>query len=113
MTSLDLVHKAVQERADDILRPYFTAMKEGDWRASEALLDRVYGKATSKTETTTRVGLPELLALSPAELQGLRAMAIETLARQAALDASTEVSKDGARTLALPSPTPPYPETND
>jgi hypothetical protein len=49
---LDWAAKAVQEHGFEIAQAFVEAAKRGDWRASQALMNRIYGKPE---ETVTRV----------------------------------------------------------
>ena len=79
LTSIDLIHKAVIEKADAILAPYWKAMAEGDWRASADLLNRVYGKPGAEKPSEDSVGVQELLRLRPDELHALRTHALDII----------------------------------
>jgi hypothetical protein len=52
MDALDWAAKAVQEQGYEIAQAFVDAAKKGDWRASQALMDRIYGKPE---ETVNRV----------------------------------------------------------
>ena len=41
---------------DEILDTYLEAIRNGDWRAAEALYDRVYGKSTQRHEVEASSG---------------------------------------------------------
>jgi hypothetical protein len=52
LDALDWAAKAVQENGYEIAQAFVDAAKRGDWRASQALMDRIYGKPE---ETVNRV----------------------------------------------------------
>jgi hypothetical protein len=52
MDALDWAARAIQEEGQAIAQAFVDAAKRGDWRASQALMDRIYGKPE---ETVTRV----------------------------------------------------------
>jgi hypothetical protein len=52
MDALDWAAKAIQEEGHAIAQAFVDAAKRGDWRASQALMDRIYGKPE---ETVRRV----------------------------------------------------------
>jgi hypothetical protein len=42
--ALDWAAEAVQEHGKEIAQAFVDAAKRGDWRASEALMNRIYGR---------------------------------------------------------------------
>src|SRR5262245_9391953 len=44
MTALDWAAKLVEERGQELAESFPNATKNGDWRAAEALMNRIYGK---------------------------------------------------------------------
>jgi hypothetical protein len=50
------------------------AIRQGDWRASEALLTRVYGRPQEKLEVSQPRSVAEVEKLSLAEIRQLRAV---------------------------------------
>ena len=108
LTALDLIHKAVIEKAELVMRPYWDAMLAGDWRASADLLNRVYGKPGGERDTGQSVGVQELLKLSPQELHALRTHALAILQ-----EASEREAGQGATIAAEPLPLPEADEGRD
>ena len=45
---------AAEEHGRETLEVYQQAMRGGDWRATEALMSRIYGKPTETVVTHTR-----------------------------------------------------------
>lgn len=72
MNVIERIADAVQNESDRILSAYWRAIDGGDWRASEALIDRHYGKSTQRIEQTTDERHARLAALTPAERAELR-----------------------------------------
>ena len=52
-TALDRLVEKLEAHADEILDTYPEAIRGGDWRAAEALYDRVYGRSTQRHEVET------------------------------------------------------------
>lgn len=50
---LDRIADRLEARADTIITQYEKAAADGDWRANEALITRVYGKPVERVETIT------------------------------------------------------------
>jgi hypothetical protein len=46
MTALDWAAKIVEENGRDLAESFLSAARSGDWRAAQALMDRIYGKPT-------------------------------------------------------------------
>src|SRR5262245_54091013 len=44
MTSLDWAAKLVEEEGEALARSFLRTVEEGDWRAADALMNRIYGK---------------------------------------------------------------------
>ena len=44
MTALDWAAKIVEEEGEALARSFLKAAEEGDWRAADALMNRIYGK---------------------------------------------------------------------
>jgi hypothetical protein len=44
MTALDWAAKLVEEEGEALARSFLKAAEEGDWRAADALMNRIYGK---------------------------------------------------------------------
>ena len=44
MTALDWAAKIVEERGQELAQSFLTAARNGDWRAADALMNRIYGK---------------------------------------------------------------------
>jgi hypothetical protein len=44
MTALDWAAKIVEENGRDLAESFLSAARNGDWRAAQALMDRIYGK---------------------------------------------------------------------
>jgi hypothetical protein len=72
--SLGLAEKLVQEQAELIIGVFIEAIKKGDWRAAEALLQRVYGKPAEKVEVSQPQSVEEVEQMSLAEIRQLRAV---------------------------------------
>jgi len=53
----------VEERGQELADSFLRAAKDGDWRAAEALMNRIYGKPT-ETAVTVRATAPELAVLA-------------------------------------------------
>ena len=64
----------VEERAEEIVGVFFKAIKDGDWRAAEALLTRVYGKPQEKLEVSQPQTLEDVERMSLAEIRHLRSV---------------------------------------
>jgi hypothetical protein len=44
MSALDWAAKIVEERGQELAESFLNAARNGDWRAAEALMNRIYGK---------------------------------------------------------------------
>jgi hypothetical protein len=44
MSALDWAAKLVEERGQELAESFLNAARNGDWRAAQALMDRIYGK---------------------------------------------------------------------
>ena len=55
-TALDRLVEKLEAHADEILDTYLMAIRGGDWRAAEALYDRVYGTSTQRHEVEASRG---------------------------------------------------------
>jgi hypothetical protein len=44
MTALDWAAKIVEERGQQLAESFLSAARRGDWRAADALMNRIYGK---------------------------------------------------------------------
>jgi hypothetical protein len=44
MSALDWAAKIVEEQGQELAESFLTAARKGDWRAAEALMNRIYGK---------------------------------------------------------------------
>jgi hypothetical protein len=76
--ALDWAADLIAERGETIAKAFIHAAEKGDWRASEALMNRIYGKPE---ETVNRVDAnPAAQVLTPAkrvrraESQGSRSL---------------------------------------
>jgi hypothetical protein len=49
-TLRDLLHDRLEEHAEEIVQCFLTSAREGDWRAADALITRVYGRPQEKLE---------------------------------------------------------------
>ena len=57
-TALDWIAVAVEENGREIVEVYLEAVRKGDWRAAEALMNRIYGKPERRSLPTWRRLLP-------------------------------------------------------
>jgi hypothetical protein len=75
MSVLDWTARKLEERAEEIVEAYLRAGQQGDWRALDALVNRVYGKPTERlvTEPPKPRWEQEMDELSLEELEALRA----------------------------------------
>jgi hypothetical protein len=48
----DLLHDRLEEHAEEIVQCFLASAREGDWRAADALITRVYGKPQEKLEVS-------------------------------------------------------------
>jgi hypothetical protein len=64
MTALDWAAKLVEERGQELAESFLNAAKNGDWRAAEALMSRIYGKPTETVVTHTPVSPEKALIAS-------------------------------------------------
>ena len=44
MSALDWAAKLVEERGQELAESFLNAARDGDWRAADALMNRIYGK---------------------------------------------------------------------
>lgn len=72
MSALDWAHKLIQERGEEIAAAFMRAVEQGDWRAAEALMTRVYGKPQERVEVSQPESVEEVEALTLAEIRQLR-----------------------------------------
>jgi hypothetical protein len=47
MNALDWAAKLVEERGQELAESFLSAARNGDWRAADALMNRIYGKPES------------------------------------------------------------------
>lgn len=80
-TALERLAEKLEAEADTILATYMAAIRDGDWRAAEALYDRVYGKATQRQEIED---VTDRELASDDDLQRLDALEAELKRRKAA-----------------------------
>jgi hypothetical protein len=71
-TLKDLLHNRLEEHAEEIVQCFLTSAREGDWRAADALITRVYGKPQEKLELSRQVDDFDLTKLSLEELREMR-----------------------------------------
>jgi hypothetical protein len=64
----------VQEQAELIIGVFIEAIKKGDWRAAEALLQRVYGKPAETVEVSQPQSVEEVEQMSLAQIRQFRAV---------------------------------------
>jgi hypothetical protein len=64
--------RIVEERAAEILGAYMKAIAAGDWRASESLLTRVFGRPQEKLELALPRSVEEVERMSLAEVRAAR-----------------------------------------
>jgi hypothetical protein len=50
MNALDWAAKLVEENGREIYESYLGAIKAGEWRAADSILDRIYGRPTERVE---------------------------------------------------------------
>ena len=62
----------VEEQSEAIVECFMAAIRDGDWRAAEALLTRVFGKPAEKVEVSQPQTLEEVEELSLAQIRELR-----------------------------------------
>jgi hypothetical protein len=53
VTALDWAAKIVEENGRELAESFLKAARDGDWRAAEALMSRIYGKPTERVENAT------------------------------------------------------------
>ena len=53
---MDRLAEKLEAHADEILDAYLEAIRGGDWRAAEALYDRVYGRSKLRHEVEASTG---------------------------------------------------------
>lgn len=76
MNLKELLAAEIERRADEIAEVFFKAVNSGDWKAAEALLNRVYGRPKETVETIEKTNWDEW---SPDEIEALKKRARETL----------------------------------
>jgi hypothetical protein len=65
MTALDWAAKLVEEEGEALARSFLKAAEEGDWRAADALMNRIYGKPEETVrQVETNPALPVLKSMS-------------------------------------------------
>lgn len=79
--ALQRLAEKLEDEAETILASYMTAIRDGDWRAAEALYDRVYGRAIQRQEIED---VTERSADVQADLAELERLDRELKARKAA-----------------------------
>jgi hypothetical protein len=63
LTALDWAAKIVEENGRDLAESFLSAARNGDWRAAQALMDRIYGKPVEATVTVAPPSpIPAVLA---------------------------------------------------
>ena len=72
--ALGLAELMVQERAEEIVEVFFRAIRQGDWRAGAALLERVYGRPEQKVAVAHPQSVDEVEQMSLAQIRQLRAV---------------------------------------
>lgn len=80
-TALQRLAEKLEAEADTILATYMAAIRDGDWRAAEALYDRVYGKATQRQEIED---VTDREIATDTDLERLEALEAELKRRKAA-----------------------------
>jgi hypothetical protein len=58
MSALDWAAKLVEERGQELAESFLTAARNGDWRAAQALMDRIYGKPEQAIGAGSRESRP-------------------------------------------------------
>jgi hypothetical protein len=53
MSALDWAARAVEEHGRELAQSFVDTARRGDWRAAQALMDRIYGKPVEATVTVT------------------------------------------------------------
>ena len=86
LSVLDVLAREVQAKAEDLAHSYVKAAQDGDWRAADALVTRVYGKPKETVETITTGALDTLTD------EQLEARAQELRARMHAVDTSVQAA---------------------
>jgi hypothetical protein len=76
---IDVIREKLETDTERWLSPYEHARDRGDWRATEALLDRVLGKPVQVTATVTHPG-QHLMDMTPQALEALAAALDEQIA---------------------------------
>jgi hypothetical protein len=71
-TLRDLLHDRLEEHAEEIVQCFLASAREGDWRAADALITRVYGKPQEKVELSRQVDDFDLSKLSLEEIREMR-----------------------------------------
>jgi hypothetical protein len=51
MSALDWAAKLVEENGRELAESFLTAARQGDWRAADALMNRIYGKPDETVRT--------------------------------------------------------------
>jgi hypothetical protein len=76
-TLRDLLHDRLEEHAEEIVQCFLASAREGDWRAADALITRVYGKPQDRLEVS-KPGQPfDFSQWSLEEIQAFKARLIE------------------------------------
>ena len=73
MTPADVFAETLREHAEEVAMGYVRALREGDWRAGDALATRVLGRPTERVETADVGKVGRLTTLTEAELLELKA----------------------------------------
>jgi hypothetical protein len=71
--ALSLAALMVEQEAEAVIGAFMSAIRQGDWRAAEALLQRVYGRPQEKLEVVQPQTVEEVERMSLAEIRQLRA----------------------------------------
>ncbi len=69
----DLLAEKLEAHADEVVACFLANIREGDWRAADAFVTRVYGRPVEKVEATTE----RIEGLSLDELRALRARLLD------------------------------------
>ena len=65
MTALDWAAKIVEERGQELAESFLRAARNGDWRAADALMNRIYGKPEETVrQVETNPALPVLKSMT-------------------------------------------------
>jgi hypothetical protein len=71
-TLRDLLHDRLEEHGEEIVQCFLASAREGDWRAADALITRVYGRPQEKLELSRQVDDFDLTKLSLEELEDMK-----------------------------------------